>query len=91
MELFSVHGLHKRGLEEIVQDIVDAGFNCVRMPYSLDLTFRDTFIVPDFALEANPALKGKSGIEIFHLTMKEMTDKKVRRSEERSDERRQRA
>ena len=33
MELFSVHGLHKRGLSEIVDDIVEAGFNCVRMPY----------------------------------------------------------
>ncbi|GMH72328.1 hypothetical protein TrRE_jg5932 [Triparma retinervis] len=77
MELFSVHGLHKRGLSEIVDDIVEAGFNCVRMPYSLDLTFKSTHVVPDFALEANPDLKGKTGLEIFHLTMKALTDAKL--------------
>jgi len=77
MELFSVHGLHKRGLYEIVDDIVEAGFNCVRMPYSLDLTFKSNFVVPDVALTANPELKGKTGLEIFHLTMKAMTDKNL--------------
>ncbi|GMI33295.1 hypothetical protein TrCOL_g2079 [Triparma columacea] len=77
MELYSVHGLHKRGLNQIVDDIVEAGFNCVRMPYSLDLTFKSTHLIPDFALEANQHLKGKTGLEVFHLTMKALTDAKL--------------
>ncbi|GMI12441.1 hypothetical protein TrVE_jg10379 [Triparma verrucosa] len=77
METFAVNGLHKRTLTEIVDQIADTGFNCIRMPFALDLTFKPDFIVPTVALTANPDLIGKTGLEVFHITMKALTDANI--------------
>ena len=53
MELFSVDGLSKQPLETIAARIAQLGFNCVRLPFSLQL-LRDDPLVPDLALAANP-------------------------------------
>ena len=43
----------------------------------LDLTFKPDFIVPTVALTANPDLIGKTGLEVFHITMKALTDANI--------------
>ncbi|GMH79682.1 hypothetical protein TL16_g08221 [Triparma laevis f. inornata] len=77
METFTVNGLHKRTLQEIVDHIAATGFNCIRMPFALDLTFKPDYVVPTVALTANPEMIGKTGLEIFHLTMKALTDASI--------------
>lgn len=37
MELHVVNGLNRRPLRDIVQQIVNMGFNCVRLPFSLHM------------------------------------------------------
>ena len=66
MELYSVFGLHKRPLVELSERIADWGFNCVRMPISIDLWYKDP-PVPAFALAANPELQalGLSGMQLL--------------------------
>ena len=73
MELFSVDGLHKQPLERIVQRIVDLGFNCVRLPFSLDLLY-DNPEVPHIALAANPELVGIRAMALFDMSIKSLTD-----------------
>ena len=57
--------------------IASTGFNCVRMPYSLDLIFNSNFVVPTVALAANPDLIGKTGLEVFHIMMKALTEANI--------------
>jgi hypothetical protein len=58
MELYSVFGLHKRPLVELSERIADWGFNCVRMPISIDLWYKDP-PVPAFALAAAVSRHGR--------------------------------
>ena len=66
MEAYSVFGLHKQPLEDISRRIVELGFNCVRMPVSIDLWYLDP-LVPDHMLAANPKLqnRGMRGMELL--------------------------
>jgi len=73
MELFSVDGLHKQPLDRIVQRIVSLGFNCVRLPFSLQLLYEDP-VVPEIALAANAGLKGIRAMALLDLSIKRMTD-----------------
>ena len=73
MELFSVDGLSKQPLETIAARIAQLGFNCVRLPFSLQL-LRDDPLVPDLALAANPELRGIRGVELFDRTVAALTD-----------------
>ena len=51
------------------------GYNCVRLVYSEEQFHKDPLPrVLDEKLEANPALKGKTSKEIFHLTVDAITD-----------------
>ena len=52
--LFVANGLHKRNLTSIVASIVSFGFNCVRLPFSLELYHRNP-MVPSHAVIAEPA------------------------------------
>ena len=74
MELYSVFGLHKRPLVELSERIADWGFNCVRMPISIDLWYKDP-PVPAFALAANPELQalGLSGMQLLDKTISALT------------------
>ncbi len=74
MEIYSVFGLHKRPLAELSQRIADWGFNCVRMPVSIDLWYKDP-PVPDFALAANPELQklALTGMKLLDRTISALT------------------
>ena len=73
MELYTGDGLHKQSLSTIVDQIVKLGFNCVRLPYSLELLYDDP-LVPDVALAANPELQGMRGMALFDRSVKAITD-----------------
>jgi hypothetical protein len=63
----------KQPLDRIVQRIVSLGFNCVRLPFSLQLLYEDP-VVPEIALAANAGLKGIRAMALFDLSIKRMTD-----------------
>lgn len=69
------NGLNVQPLAGIAKSIVDLGFNCVRLPYSLDLVLGNFTQVPDPAvsLAANPDLQRKSPMEVFDLTLEALT------------------
>ena len=46
--------------------------NVVRLTFSLQL-FYDNNIIPDNLISANPQLKGKTAMEIFDITIQELT------------------
>ena len=75
MELFAVDGLNKQPLDAIVATIVALGFNCVRLPFSLELLFEDP---PVPAIAVDPALNpdlppGIRGMALLDRTIEAMT------------------
>eukprot|EP00405_Crypthecodinium_cohnii_P036446 CAMPEP_0206546504 /NCGR_PEP_ID=MMETSP0325_2-20121206/12750_1 /ASSEMBLY_ACC=CAM_ASM_000347 /TAXON_ID=2866 /ORGANISM="Crypthecodinium cohnii, Strain Seligo" /LENGTH=556 /DNA_ID=CAMNT_0054045651 /DNA_START=318 /DNA_END=1988 /DNA_ORIENTATION=+ len=68
-------GLDQRPLSALAQTIVDMKFNCVRLPYSLEmLTPSATVPYPEKSLAANPQLLGKTPLEIFDATVEALSD-----------------
>jgi len=57
-------GLDHAPLAEIVASIRALGFNSVRLPWANETVERDP-LVPDYAVEANPALRGKHALEVM--------------------------
>jgi len=70
----AVGGLEVRKMDEIVDRIVELGFNCVRMMYSTQGWKTDPLIADD-VVSANPELRGKRFQEVFDLTIEAMTNK----------------
>lgn len=70
MENYAPNGLHKRPLREIVEHIAALGFNCVRLPLSVEMIINDP-IVPTEALVANPDLVGLSALAINDILINE--------------------
>lgn len=63
-ESFAPHGLWARNWESILDQIVELGFNTIRLPYSNQLL--DPASVPNgINYELNPDLKGLTGLEIM--------------------------
>ncbi|MGY6024587.1 glycoside hydrolase family 5 protein [Streptomyces spinosirectus] len=61
---FAPHGLWKRNLDSMVQQMVDTGFNTLRLPYSNELF--DAKSKPNgIDFKANPELKGLNGLQIM--------------------------
>lgn len=76
LEQMVSNGLNVRPLAEVARSITELGFNCVRLPYSLDLVLGNQSHVPDpdVSLAANPELKEKTPLEVFDVTIKALTD-----------------
>lgn len=69
-----VDGLECRPLKDIAMDIrFKFKMNCIRLTYSLQLIY-DNNVVPEKYIKANPALKGKTAMEIFDITVKTLTE-----------------
>lgn len=69
-----VDGLECKPLREIAMDIrYKFKMNCIRLTYSLQM-FYDDKPVPAKYLKANPELIGKTGMEIFDITVETLTD-----------------
>ena len=64
-----VDGLECRPMQDIAMDIrYKFKMNCIRLTYSLQLLYDNT-PVPHKFLTANPALIGKTPLEIFDITV----------------------
>jgi endoglucanase len=61
---FAPHGLWARGLDEMLDQIVQAGFNAIRLPYS-DQLFQPDSIPNGIDFQKNPDLQGLSGLQIM--------------------------
>lgn len=68
LETLVVGGLDKQPLAKLAFTIRALGFNCVRLPYSLELQLRPTRPKQDFLI-ANPELLNASGLEILDKTV----------------------
>ncbi|HVN06703.1 MAG TPA: cellulase family glycosylhydrolase [Bryobacteraceae bacterium] len=69
---FSVGGLAYAPLAAIAHQVKAMGFNSVRIPWSNQLVETNPR-VPDYALAANPALKGKRALEVLDLTIEALS------------------
>ena len=72
MERFVVNGLDLQPLDQLSQTIADQEFNCVRLPFSLEMIYTNP-IVSNEAIAANPLLFGKTAMEIYDLTVESLT------------------
>jgi endoglucanase len=63
-ESYAPHGLWARSLDSILDQIVDLGFNTIRLPYSNQL-FDPASKPNSVNYEINPDLEGLSGLEIM--------------------------
>lgn len=67
---YAPHGLWARNLESILDQIVDLGFNTIRLPYSNQLL--DSTSMPNgINYELNPELKGMTGLQIMDKLIQE--------------------
>jgi len=64
MESFVPYGLDKAPLDYISKSIAAFGFNCVRLPYSLELYFSDP-VVTDAVISKNIIMKGFTAMKVF--------------------------
>ncbi len=67
-----VSGLEYRRLGDLCREIRAMGFNGVRLTFSLQM-FYDNPVVQNKFLTANPELFGRRAMEIFDLTVLEIT------------------
>mmetsp|Transcript_108516 Transcript_108516/g.338239 ORF Transcript_108516/g.338239 Transcript_108516/m.338239 type:complete len:661 (+) Transcript_108516:17-1999(+) len=70
-----MNGLDAQPLPAIARTIVRLGFNCVRLPFSLELALRNRTRVPraNVTLRANPELQPLSPLELFDATVAGLT------------------
>jgi endoglucanase len=73
MATFVPYGLDKAPIDFISKSIAAFGFNCVRLPYSLELFYSDP-VVTDPVVAKNSAMKGQKGMKVYDLTVKSLTD-----------------
>ncbi|GMH93320.1 hypothetical protein TrST_g6683 [Triparma strigata] len=74
-----VGGLEYQTLDYLVKSIKDLGYNCVRLPYTVELALLDPPVplesaLPVPVLQANPDLVGLSSLEVFDKTVDALTD-----------------
>jgi len=73
MQLHTVGGLQYSSLKNLSAQIAALGFNCVRLPFSLQLWFESPQ-VPAFATQANRDLAGIRGMALFDLTVQSIVE-----------------
>lgn len=73
LKTYVVGGLDRQPLSRIAFSIRALGFNCVRLPYSLELQLSPSAKPADGALRANPSLLNKTGFEVFDATVSALT------------------
>jgi endoglucanase len=70
---FVVGGLDHAPLATIVKEIADLGVNSVRLPWANETLERNPW-VPDYALKANPQLRGKHAMEVMDSVVRALAD-----------------
>ena len=71
MEQFATSGLHLHELSNLTSLLVDLGFNCVRLPVSLELFFENPVVRPEF-VAANPSFVGLTALELLDEVVEEL-------------------
>ncbi|WP_269936601.1 glycoside hydrolase family 5 protein [Arthrobacter sp. HY1533] len=66
-------GLDRVALPTLMADFHKLGINSIRLPFSNEMLGK-TAPVPDAAVTANPALKGKTPLQVFDVVVKALTD-----------------
>ncbi|MEU0372002.1 cellulase family glycosylhydrolase [Streptomyces sp. NPDC006283] len=66
-------GLDRAPMSEIVAGFRELGLNSIRLPFSNEM-LHDRRPVADAAVTANPALRGKTPLEIYDATVTALTD-----------------
>ncbi|MEU5216877.1 cellulase family glycosylhydrolase [Streptomyces sp. NPDC020807] len=66
-------GLDRKPIDQILADFHALGLNSIRLPFA-NAMMRDTTIVPDRAVAANPQLKGKTPLQVIDAVVQELTD-----------------
>lgn len=70
-------GLDRRPLADMAEELADAGFNTVRLPWSNEMVRDDE--VPDPArVAANPQLQGKTALEVYDAVVEALADADLR-------------
>ena len=72
MELYAAGGLQVQPVEAIADQIRLLGFNCVRLPFSLEMYTKNA-MVPAKATAANPRLQNMSAVDVFDATISAIT------------------
>ena len=68
-----INGLDEIDLDVLSHNISSMGFNCVRLPYSIEL-YKEDPVVENSSVSANPHLFGLTGMEIFDKTVESLTN-----------------
>ena len=76
MEDMVVNGLDRQPISKIASIIAELGFNCVRLPFSLDMIYKNPVIATE-RLSANPEFVGKTALELFDETVVALSDAKL--------------
>jgi len=73
MEGHVVNGLDKQPINAIANTIKDLGFNCVRLPFSLE-QFYENPVVESSRISANPELEGETSLSVLDATVAGLTE-----------------
>jgi endoglucanase len=65
-------GLDRAPLATMLADLHTLGINSIRLPFA-DALVRDTTVVPDAAVAANPQLRGKTPLQVFDAVVAALT------------------
>lgn len=72
MQRYVVNGLDKVHIDYVPAAMAGLGFNCVRMPFSLEQFYSNPIVKSEY-LAANPQLQGLTAMEIFDKTIESLT------------------
>lgn len=73
---YVVGGLHKQSVSYIAQLIKTYGFNCVRLPFSLELVLHNPTI-PAYAVTAEKSLQGEKALEGLDKVVNNLSSQKL--------------
>ena len=73
MQRYVVNGLDKVSMDYVSKTIAGLGFNCLRLPYSLEQVIENP-VVEEQYLKANPELVSLTSLEILDKTISSLTD-----------------
>lgn len=65
-------GLDRAPMTQIMADFHELGLNSIRLPFA-NAMMRDTTVVPDSAVAANPQLKGKTPLQVYDAVVAALT------------------
>ncbi|MFE3145632.1 glycoside hydrolase family 5 protein [Streptomyces sp. NPDC059218] len=65
-------GLDRAPMTQIMADFHELGLNSIRLPFA-NAMMRDTTVIPDSAVAANPQLKGKTPLQVFDAVVAALT------------------